>query len=89
MDDAGPNHEPAPHQSDGDETWSKSAETSAGKLTAAFHAVYDVKDGLIHGGTGFYEAYEAIQKISTLMDTPRIDVPRRYDAPQQSDGGET
>ncbi len=49
------------------------------KLTEAYHAVYDVKDTIPSGHPGFYEAYEAIQKIAKLMDTLGLAPPRRFD----------
>lgn len=62
------------------------AEAGAG-LTEAFHAIYDVKDKLPDGNSR-YTAYEAIQKLSTLMDALGWDVPNRHDGEGRNAGGE-
>lgn len=48
-------------------------------LTEAYHAVFDVKDGLAPGRPGWYEAYEALSKIAEVMKVLGIEVPVRYD----------
>jgi hypothetical protein len=48
-------------------------------LTEAFHIIYDVKDAVHDSSELLYEAYEALQKLTTLLRSLGLDVPVRYD----------
>jgi hypothetical protein len=48
-------------------------------LTAAFHAVYDVKDRLKPGSDGFHHCYSAIGYIQDVMNDLGVTPPRRRD----------
>jgi hypothetical protein len=58
---------------------------TAAELTAAYHAIYDVKDEHLADELLRIKAYAALAALANLMEALDIDVPTRFDGEGRKD----